>query len=123
MTQIELEYQLNTSPSLLFTRLSTASGLAEWFADNVEVAGKKFTFIWNNSEMQAELISSKANEFVRFKWLDNEMSNEFEFRIVIEEITGGLALIVIDEIDEDDRDDVINLWDSSVSKLKLATGS
>ena len=48
--KIELEYLINCSPKVLFNRLSTASGLAEWFADDVSVNGKKFTFFWEDAE-------------------------------------------------------------------------
>ncbi len=121
--KIELEYPLKTSSALLYSRISTASGLAEWFADNVLLEGKKYTFIWDKSEHQAELVFSKVNECARFKWIDNELSNEFEFRIITDEITGDLALLILDEVEEEDRADAINLWDSSVNRLKLATGS
>ncbi len=123
MTKIELEYPLKTSPALLFNRISTPSGLAEWFADNVIVEGKRFTFVWDKLEHQADLVYLKANDCVRFKWFGNDLSNEFEFRIVTDEITGDLALMIVDEVDEEERDDVIHLWDTSVARLKLVTGS
>ena len=40
-----LEYTINSSPKVLFNRLSTPGGLAEWFADDVNLEGKIFTFI------------------------------------------------------------------------------
>ncbi len=40
----DLEYTLNCSPKVLFSRLSTAAGLSEWFADDVTVEGNLFTF-------------------------------------------------------------------------------
>jgi uncharacterized protein YndB with AHSA1/START domain len=123
MTKIELEYQLKTSPVLLYSRLSTASGLVEWFADNVIVEGKKYTFIWDKTEHQAEMVASRVNEFIRFKWVGNESSNEFEMRIVLDDITGDLALMIVDEVDDDDHDDIVNLWDAAVARLKMATGS
>ena len=48
--KFELEYSLNTSPGVLFSRLSSASGLSEWFAENVDVKGHLFTFYWEGSE-------------------------------------------------------------------------
>ena len=45
-TKFELEYTFNTSPKVLYPRFSTAGGLSEWFADDVHVNGKIFTFIW-----------------------------------------------------------------------------
>ena len=34
-----LEFDFQASPQLLFQYLSTPSGLSEWFADNVNIAG------------------------------------------------------------------------------------
>jgi uncharacterized protein YndB with AHSA1/START domain len=47
--KIQLEYIINCSPKVLFNRLSSASGLAEWFAEDVRVKGKRFTFIWEGT--------------------------------------------------------------------------
>ena len=96
-SKFELEYTLNCSPKVLFSRLSTPEGLGEWFADKVDVDGDIFTFFWNSSESKARLSALKENKLVRFEWIGmkNEDSNYFEFRINIEELTGGLALIII----------------------------
>ena len=82
-SKFELEYNLNCSPKVLFSRLSTPEGLGEWFADEVNVDGDIFTFFWNNSESKARLSALKENKMVRFEWLgmENEESNFFEFRI------------------------------------------
>ena len=50
----ELEFQLNSSPQLLYQYISTPSGLSEWFADNVNSRGEFFTFIWDGSEEKAD---------------------------------------------------------------------
>ena len=49
----ELEFQLNSSPQLLYQYISTPSGLSEWFADNVNSRGEFFNFIWDVSEEKA----------------------------------------------------------------------
>jgi uncharacterized protein YndB with AHSA1/START domain len=120
----ELEYTLNCSPKVLFSRLSTPEGLAEWFADNVNVEGDIFTFFWKKSESQARLIALKENKFVRFEWLDNsdEESNYFEFRINIEELSGSLALIVNDFAEKGEREDAISLWNTQMENLKRVLG-
>ena len=121
--KIELEYALNTSPKVLFPRLSTPSGLSEWFADNVNLQGNIFTFIWDDTEQQAELVNSKENKCIRFKWLTESSSNEyFEFRISQDELTSGLALLVTDFFDKDEKDEVVDLWDSQINALKRAIG-
>lgn len=120
----ELEYNLNCSPKVLFSRLSTPEGLSEWFADDVNVDGDIFTFIWNKSELNARLIALKENKFVRFEWLDdnNEESNYFEFTIIIEELSGSLALIITDFAETGEKEDAVSLWDSQISDLKRALG-
>ena len=122
--KFELEYTLNCSPKVLFSRLSTSEGLAEWFAEKVDVDGDLFTFSWNNSESKARLSALKENKLVRFEWLDmeNEESNYFEFRINIEELTGDLALIITDFAEPEEKEDSVFLWDSQISDLKRLLG-
>lgn len=122
--KFELEYTLNCSPKVLFSRLSTPEGLGEWFADNVNVEGDLFTFYWNGSESKARLAALKENKLVRFEWvnLENEEENYFEFRINIDELTGDLALIITDFADDDEKEDSIKLWDSQINDLKRILG-
>ncbi len=120
----ELEYTLNCSPKVLFSRLSTPEGLCEWFADDVNVDGDIFTFLWGKTEAKAKLSAFKENKFVRFEWLGNpdKESNYFEFRIIIEEISGSLALIIIDFAETEEKDDAIYLWDTQITDLKRVLG-
>jgi len=120
----ELEYTLNCSPKVLFSRLSTPEGLGEWFADQVNVDGDLFTFFWNTSESVARLSALKENKLARFEWIDmeDEESNYFEFRINIDEITGDLALIISDFAEAEEKEDSIYLWDSQIADLKRLLG-
>ncbi|MCX6301427.1 MAG: START-like domain-containing protein [Bacteroidia bacterium] len=120
----ELEYTLNCSPKVLFSRLSTPEGLGEWFAEDVNVEGDIFTFIWNKSELKARLSAFKENKFVRFEWLDadDEESNYFEFKINIEELSGSLALLITDFAEPEEKEDAISLWNSQIEDLKRALG-
>lgn len=120
-SKIELEYMLNTSPKVLYNRLSTPSGLSEWFADDVNLKGKTYTFIWEGSEQKAELVQKKDLKYVRFKWMEED-DGFFEFRIRQDELTGDVALLITDFADEDEKDDAIDLWDTQVSELKHAIG-
>jgi uncharacterized protein YndB with AHSA1/START domain len=122
--KFELEYTLNCSPKVLFSRLSTPDGLGEWFADKVDVDGDLFTFFWNNSESKARLSALKDNKLVRFEWLgmEDEETNYFEFRINVQELTGDLALIIFDFAEPDEKEDSISLWDSQISDLKRILG-
>lgn len=123
--KFELEYTLNCSPKVLFSRLSTADGLGEWFADKVDVYGDIFSFSWSSSESKARLSALKENKLVRFEWIgmENEESNYFEFRINVEELTGGLALIIYDFAEPEEKEDAIYLWDSQITDLKRLLGT
>ena len=121
-TKIQLEYLVNCSPKVLFNWLSTASGLNEWFADDVIVKGKKYTFIWEDSEQTAEMTLHKENKLVRFSWLD-EQDSYFEFRITQDELTGDVSLIVIDIAEDNDYEETKGLWDTQISDLKHILGS
>jgi uncharacterized protein YndB with AHSA1/START domain len=123
MQEIRLEFFLKTSPAVLFSRISNPSGLAEWFADNVEINGKVFTFYWGATEQKAEILTMIPNVSISFRWLDMEPGYEFEFQIIQDELTGDVALIVTDNVDEDDIEDTRNLWNSQIAKLKHMIGS
>jgi hypothetical protein len=123
--RFELEYALNCSPRVLFARLSTPEGLQEWFADKVDAEGDLFTFSWNKAESKAKLVAIKENKLVRFEWtgIENEDSNYFEFRINVEELTGTLALIISDFVEENEKEDTVSLWDSQITDLKRLLGT
>ena len=122
----ELEFPLNSSPQLLYQYISTPSGLQEWFADNVNSRGEYFTFIWNDSEENARLSSKKTGEKVKFKWVDdNKKDTEyyFELRILEDEITKDVSLMVVDYAIEDELEESKLLWENQVSDLKHVIGS
>ena len=120
---LKLEYTINSSPSVLYKQLSTPSGLSEWFADDVNLKGNTYTFIWDGAEEQAEMISQKENKFIRFRWVEADDKDAFfEFKIHQHELTRDVALEITDFADEDDADDVRDLWDSQISRLKHTMG-
>lgn len=123
-TKIELEYILRTSDSILYNCMSTPSGLEEWFAPEVHIKGEVFTFLWEGEERKAELVSKKKLQFVKFQWLDDsdKESNYFELQIKIHEMTGELALIVIDFAEEGEEEEQELMWNESVDELKRHIG-
>jgi hypothetical protein len=120
----QLEYHLNTSPKVLFSRLSSPGGLNEWFADNVSVRGKNYTFEWDSEARVAELIASKDLKFVRFHWIDdNDDKTFFEFKLNSDELTGDLALVISDFAEPDEIEDAKELWDAQIADLKHILGA
>ncbi|MDP4827843.1 MAG: START-like domain-containing protein [Flavobacteriales bacterium] len=120
---LEKEYMLNASKSILFNCLSTPSGLSEWFADDVNIRNEVYTFKWDDSEEEAKLISKKRDEYIKFKWLDDEDDDSFfDMRIRIDAMTGETALIINDYVDEDEIEESSLLWDSLVDNLRRILG-
>ena len=124
--KFEIEYPIHASPSMLYQYISSASSLSEWFADNVNSRGIIFSFFWDGTEEKAELLSSKSNSYVKFKWLDDSEDQDkcyFEIRILVDEITKDVSLIVTDFAYEDEVDENKMLWDNQISDLKQVIGS
>lgn len=122
----ELEFPITSSPQLLYQYISTPSGLSEWFADNVNSRGEFFTFIWDDSQEKARISSKKTGEKVKFRWVDDENNDSdyyFELRILVDEITKDVSLMVVDFAEEDDINESKLLWENQVSDLKHVLGS
>ena len=121
----KMEYMLKGgSENIIWSIISTPSGLETWFADKVIAKEKTFTFQWGKTETrQAELISCRTNNFIRFHWLDDEEAKSyFELKIVYNELTEDLMLEVIDWAEPGEKEDVKDLWDSDIDKLKRVSG-
>jgi len=122
----ELEFPIQASPSLLFQYISTPSGLSEWYADNVNSRGEKFTFIWDGSEEEAKLLVKKNGERVKFRWLEDEEDGNsyyFEIRIQVDEITKDVSLMLTDFAEEDEIEESKMLWENMIGSLKQVLGS
>ncbi len=125
-SRYELEFPINSSPQLLYQYISTPSGLSEWFADNVNSRGEFFTFIWNDSEENARLSSKKTGEKIKFRWIDDNKKDTdyfFELRILEDEITKDVSLMIIDFAVADEIDEAKLLWENQISDLKHVIGS
>mgnify|MGYP000141135374 FL=1 len=124
--KFEIEFPIHASPQLLYQYISTPSGLSEWFSDNVNSRGELFTFIWDDSEESAKLLSKKSGERIKFRWLadeDDELSTFFELRIQVDEITKDVSLMIVDFADEDEVEEAKMLWENQISSLKQVLGS
>lgn len=121
--KFEIEFVIQSSPQMLYQYISTPSGLSEWFADNVNSRGEKFTFIWDGAEEEAKLLKKKSDEFVKFAWAEGEDDTFFEMKIIVDEITKDVSLFITDFAEEDEIDESKMLWENQVSDLKQVLGS
>ena len=123
--KVHLEYLLNaTSKSILWTAISTPSGVDGWFADRVQSDNKRVPFFWGKTEKrEADIVALRAYSFIRFKWRDVESPREyFELKMTNSELTNDFVLEITDFADVAEVADVRELWDSQVETLRRTCG-
>ena len=122
-SKFTIEYEIGSTVSSLYNRVSTENGLSSWFADRVDLNNGIYTFQWRKVNEKARLISSKENSYIRFQWEEDADSNYyFQFSIVVHELTGDVSLIVEDFALDCDVEDSVNFWDTNIAKLRHALG-
>ncbi len=122
--QYTLEFPIRSSIKVLYKRLSTPSGLSEWFANDVNIKNGVYTFYWDGSEQSAKLVAKKENKFVKYKWVDSDEADDyFEFKIVVDDMTSDVSLLITDFADdEEDFEEAKLLWETQVDNLRGALG-
>ncbi|SUZ53896.1 uncharacterized protein METZ01_LOCUS6750 [marine metagenome] len=123
------EYPINASRKMLFPYLSTASGLCEWFADDVNInnINKTLIFIVDGEERIARIDSVKKNRHVKFSFLeDGEVKKDhdyLEFRLEINELTQSVFIRIVEYTETDDLEESFQIWDNLLSQLKEIIGA
>ncbi|HRW98871.1 MAG TPA: START-like domain-containing protein [Cyclobacteriaceae bacterium] len=122
------DYEIHASAKMLYPYISTASGLAEWFADDVNINPEKiYSFVWDNEQHKATIAAHRTNHFTRFEFVpetdeDKDDPSYFELRIELNELTQTTFLKVSDYSDFDDLTELKDLWDSLVDQLRKVVG-
>ncbi|GAA3962495.1 START-like domain-containing protein [Mucilaginibacter dorajii] len=118
-----IEYEIKSSPRILFTFLNEPNGLAQWFADDVSFRDQVFTFTWDGEPQKAKLVLVKENKLVRFKWLEDEPQCYFEMEILQDELTNDVALAITDFATEDLIPERRLIWDNQIDYLISVLGA
>jgi len=123
------DYEVHASIKMLYPYIQTASGLAEWFADDVKINNmdKTFTFFWDNEQHKAKQVAFRTNHFARFEFLpengeDPKDPSYFELRLEFNELTQSVFLKIYDYSDFEDMRELRALWDSLVEALRKTVG-
>ena len=84
----------------------------------------EFTFIWGDDEIKkATLLSCRPLSHIRFRWADDKSGKTFfEIRLKESELTGEQVLEITDFATDEDKDDLVELWDSEVETLRRISG-
>ncbi len=123
------DYEVHASIKMLYPYIQTASGLSEWFADDVRInnMSKVYTFFWDNEEHKARQVAHRTNHFVKFEFLPENENDEhdpsyFELRLEFNELTQSVYLKVSDYSDLNDKKELQDLWDGLVESLRKTVG-
>ena len=93
-TKFQIEFDLKSiPPALLWTYISSPSGLKEWFADEVTLHGKRFTFRWDDgAEQTAAIVAQRTESSLRLRWHGDSLRHYFEFKILSGEMTDSTSV-------------------------------
>ena len=122
------DYQINASKKIVFNYLSTASGLEEWFADEVKInEDKNYIFNFDGEDHYARLASQRSNSHVKFEFYDPKNPDEsdhsfIEFKLEENDLTQTLFLKVIDYSDSYEDDELVAIWEGMIGRLKEIIG-
>jgi len=121
--KFSIEYEIKSSPRILYTFLNEPNGLTQWFADDVSVRDQVYTFTWDGEQQQAKLVTVKEYKLVRFRWMDDDPQYFFEMEIVQDELTNDVALAITDFATDDTINDRKLIWDNQVQYLVSVLGA
>jgi uncharacterized protein YndB with AHSA1/START domain len=127
------EYELRASPKMLYPYVSTASGLSQWFADDVSVnEDKVYSFVWDGVEHKAVIAAQRINSYIKFQFIENGSTKDnagdkpglpfVEFKLDTNELTQSVFLKVTDYSDTADEEELEDLWSNLISNLKEIVG-
>ncbi|WP_207536219.1 START-like domain-containing protein [Desertivirga arenae] len=121
--KFNLEYEIKSSPKILYSFLSEPNALSQWFADEVTYRDQTYTFVWDGEEHKAKLLSAKDNKLVKFKWIDDEPHCYFEMEVMQDELTNDVALAITDFAPEDAIEERKKIWDNQIEYLISVLGA
>ncbi|MGI4751142.1 MAG: START-like domain-containing protein [Janthinobacterium lividum] len=115
--KFKIEYEIKSSPKILYSFLSEPNGLSQWFADDVTIKDQLYTFSWDDETQNAKLLAMKENKFVRFRWTDDEPQSYFEMEIIQDELTNDVALGITDFATEENINERTLIWNNQIAYL------
>ena len=121
--KFNIEYEIKSSPRILYSFLNEPNGLSQWFADDVNVKDQVYTFTWDDEEQKAKLLLAKENKLVRFRWMDDDPQYYFEMEIMQDELTSDVALGITDFATDDAVNERKLIWDNQIKYLISTLGA
>ena len=123
------EYEIHASVKMIYPYLSTASGLAEWFAEKVNtLKDKTLDIVWDGQSHPAKLVSARTNSHVKYIFsplnqADEEDPSFLEFKLSHSEMMDTAFLKVIDYSEMNNQKDLEELWENLIYDLRELLGA
>lgn len=116
------EFPFKTSPKVLFNYINTPGGLQQWFANHVSIdADHNFLFEWDGEQHKANHVS-RPGKSSRFDFIGEDEGNSLEFKLILGELDGSTYLRISDTSDNEDEEELQDLWEGLISDLKDIVG-
>ena len=131
MQKLTLEYPLSTkSTRLVWDMISNAAGLQKWLADQVVEDEQSMTFTWGHpwterDTKKSRILEKEKMNYIRMLWDYHEDTPEayWEMKIIESDLTGMLSLLITDfAADDDEENDLRDLWDANFERLHRVSG-
>lgn len=124
MTRVKVqnEFLFRASPAILYSFITTPTCLVRWFCDGVDIQDDLFTFEWEGSEEEAEMVDDIEEERVRFIWVEADKGEFLEFRMYKSDVTNETIFEIVDFCDKGEEDENRDYWETLMESLRSATG-
>lgn len=122
--RFEREFSINASPRILFPYLASASGLAQWFCDDVRYeTNQRLTMVWDKQDHYAEVTAERPGRSIRYVFLNEQQqaqpdANYLDFCLEASRITHEVFLRVTDYSDHSSEQEQLELWEGLVERLR-----
>ncbi len=116
------EFIFKASPAILYQFLTYPDILVRWFCDAVDIQDEVYTFEWDGSEEEWEMVDDIQEERIKFNILDADDDEYIEFRMYKSDITNETILELTAFADDGDIDEERTFWENQIKKLKGACG-
>ncbi len=120
------DFEINASKKMLYPYISTASGLSQWFADDVNInEDKEYNFIYDDEDHPAIMAGHRVNQFVKFEFPEEGEEDDpayIEIHLDENELTQSMYMKVVDYSDFEDDQEQYDVWEGLINNLKEIVG-
>ncbi len=124
--RVDKSLVIRSTADRVYEAISTRDGLARWFADGVSSdvhEGDLIEFTWGRGrtarKSRARALRVSKGKSVMLRWEDSlAHSRDDYFSVTVKKEKKGVTVTVVDFATKDSRDELDEIWDECLAKLK-----